>query len=141
MFIRCTPTSRSSTSERYFTHRLVASVRVGTKVRQRTLLKLGRHFPLDSALWSAPCVRIDEILGGQMAWVLVPGQEELESTAQRIAAQLLTRKSEAPAVSEGGKLAPAADIQSLDVDSLELVRLRSVGVEHLGLWAKGHVGF
>ena len=46
--------------------------------------------------------------------------------AQRIAAQLLART---------GACAEGPDIQRVDVDSLELVRPRSVGVEHVGLWA------
>ena len=36
--------------------------------------------------------------------------------------------------------AKRADFQSVDVDSLELVRPRSVGVEHVGLWAMEQVG-
>lgn len=145
MFIRRTPTGSASTGERYFTHRLVSSVRVGGKVRQCTLLNLGRHCPLDQSLWPALCVRIEEILAGQLAWVPVKGQEELEATAQRIAAQWLARKAEAPGPAAGsagdGVAPPAPDIQSVDVDSLELVRPRSVGVEQLGLWAMRQVDF
>ena len=44
MFIRRTQTRTTTTGEVYFTHRLVRSERVGDKVRQRTLLNLGRHF-------------------------------------------------------------------------------------------------
>ena len=33
-----------------------------------------------------------------------------------------------------------SDIQRVDVDSLELVRPRSVGVEHVGLWAMDQLG-
>ena len=32
------------------------------------------------------------------------------------------------------------DIQRVDVDSLELIRPRSVGVEHVGLWAMDQLG-
>ena len=60
---------------------------------------------------------------------------ELEAHAQRIAAQLLARE-------RAGAPAPAHehDIQRLDVDSLELVRPRCVGVEHVGLWAMDQLG-
>ena len=37
--------------------------------------------------------------------------------------------------------APVADIQSVDIASLELHRPRSVGVEQLGLWAMQQLGF
>ena len=125
MFIRRTQTRSTDTGEAYFTHRLVRSERVGSKVRQRTLLNLGRHFEIEQHHWPALCRRIDEILTGQLQ--LDPdAPREVETHAQRIAAQLLAR-SDAP---DDGP-----DIQRVDVDSLELVRPRSVGVEHVGLWA------
>ena len=125
MFIRRTQTRSTDTGEAYFTHRLVRSERVGSKVRQRTLLNLGRHFEIEQHHWPALCRRTDEILTGQLQ--LDPdGPPGLETHAQRFAAQLLAR-SDAP---DDGP-----DIQRVDVDSLELVRPRSVGVEHVGLWA------
>jgi len=45
--------------ENYFTFRLVASQRIGAKVRQRTLLSLGRNFSLPKEQWSWLCARID----------------------------------------------------------------------------------
>ena len=89
------------------------------------MLNLGRHFEIEQHHWPALCRRIDEILTGQLQ--LDPdAPREVETHAQRIAAQLLAR-SDAP---DDGP-----DIQRVDVDSLELVRPRSVGVEHVGLWA------
>ena len=125
MFIRRTQTRSTASGERYFTFRLVRSERVDSKVRQRTLLNLGRHFEIAQPDWPALCRRIEEILTGQLALEhdTPPG---LETHAQRIAAQLLAR---AGAPGEG------PDIQRVDVDSLELIRPRSVGVEHVGLWA------
>ena len=58
MYIRRTHTSNSATGERYTTHRLVQSERRGGRVRQVTLLNLGRHFALPPEAWP-PCVRID----------------------------------------------------------------------------------
>ena len=80
------------------------------------------------------CRRIDEVLTGQLQ--LDPDcPPELEAHAQRIAAQLLARE-------RAGAPAPAHehDIQRVDVDSLELVRPRSVGVEHVALWAMDQLG-
>jgi hypothetical protein len=37
--------------------------------------------------------------------------------------------------------APVTDEQAVDVNSLELVRPRAVGVEHIGLWAMRQVDF
>ena len=59
MFIRRTQTRTTTTGETYFTHRLVRSERVGDKVRQRTLLNLGRHFDAAQNDWPALCRRIE----------------------------------------------------------------------------------
>ena len=134
MFIRRTQTRSARSGEAYFTFRLVCSERVGEKVRQRTLLNLGRHFPVGQSAWPVLCRRIDEVLTGQLR--LHPQcPAELEAHAQRIAAQLLARE-------RAGTPAPPhePDIQRLDVDSLELVRPRCVGVEHIGLWAMDQLG-
>ena len=64
MFIRRTSTRRSG--EHYHTFRLVRSVRSGSKVRQRTLLNLGRHFDVAPCDWPSLCRRIDELLTGQL---------------------------------------------------------------------------
>ena len=134
MFIRRTQTRSSRSGESYFTFRLVRSERIGSKVRQRTLLNLGRHFEVAQSAWPVLCRRIDEVLTGQLP--LNPDcPAELETHAQRIAAQLLARKRTGTPVA-----AHRPDIQRVDVDSLELIRPRSVGVEHVGLWAMDQLG-
>ena len=136
MFIRRTQTRTTTTGEVYFTHRLVRSERVGDKVRQRTLLNLGRHFDAAQSDWPALCRRIDEVLGGQLQ--LAPDcPPALESHAQHIAAQWLARHADL----SGAATPPQGhDVQQVDVDSLELIRPRSVGVEHVGLWAMDQLG-
>ena len=48
MFVRRTRT-RATDGAEYHTRRLVRSERDGDRVRQRTLLNLGRHFALDAS--------------------------------------------------------------------------------------------
>jgi hypothetical protein len=67
MYIRRTHTSNSATGERYATHRLVQSERVGGRVRQVTRLNLGRHFALSPEEWPALCVRLEDLRSGQSA--------------------------------------------------------------------------
>jgi hypothetical protein len=67
MYIRRTHTSNSATGERYTTHRLVQSERVGGRVRQVTLLNLGRQFTLPQEEWPALCARLEELRSGQGA--------------------------------------------------------------------------
>ena len=66
MFIRRTQTRSTPSGQTYFTHRLVRSHRVSGKVRQQTLLNLGRHFSIPRHDWPLLCRRLDEILSGQL---------------------------------------------------------------------------
>ena len=51
MFIRRTQTRNRSYGEPYLTYRLVHSARVGSSVKQSTLLNLGSHFDLPQGQW------------------------------------------------------------------------------------------
>ena len=108
------------------------SERSGEKVRQRTLLNLRSDFPVERGHWAVLCARIQRLLDRQGELVPLSCPEEVERYAQRIAAQLL---NSAPS---GGVGRP--DLQTVDVGSLELTRPRSVGVEHVGLWAMERLG-
>ena len=135
MFIRQTKTSSATSGEPYLTFRLVSSERIGGKVRQQTLLNLGRNFSLPREQWPQLCTRIEEILSGQMT--LLPVSPEIETLAQRYAARLVTRQQP---VGQGNEFKPP-EYQEVDVDSLELVRPRSIGIEHVGLAALNWLGF
>ncbi|MFT5164694.1 MAG: hypothetical protein ACI9FJ_003303 [Alteromonadaceae bacterium] len=47
MYIRQTKIKNSKQGVSYYTYRLVESVRDGEKVKQHTLLNLGKHFSID----------------------------------------------------------------------------------------------
>ena len=93
---------------------------------------LGSDFPVERRHWAVLCSRIQQLLDRQAELVPLSCPEEVERHAQRIAAQLL---NSAPS---GGTGRP--DLQTVDVGSLELIRPRSVGVEHVGLWAMERLG-
>ena len=133
MFIRQTKTSSSSNGESYLTFRLVASERVGKQVRQKTLLNLGRQFALAKDDWPLLCSRIEQILSGQGS--LLHESAAIEALAQRYAARLVAAKPSTAPTPEG-----SAEYQEVDVNSLEVVRPRSVGVEHAGLAALAELG-
>ena len=140
MYIRRTQTRNTATGERYFTHRLVRSERLGGKVRQVTLLNLGRHFAVAQSDWPTLCARVEELLSGQEVLLGGCGGLLIEREAQRLAALLLARQGSAPAVATAGAVAPL-EVHSLVVDSLKLSRPRTVGVEAVGLWAMAQVQF
>ena len=133
MFIRRARTRTTESGKAYFSYRLVRSERNGARVRQRTLLNLGSDFPIEQAHWPLLCDRIGQLLDPQAALIPLACPPAVEGQAHRIAAHLLNR---APRAADPRR----ADLHSVDVNSLELVRPRSVGVEHVGLWAMERLG-
>lgn len=132
MYIRRARTRTTQNGETYYAYRLVESERVADKVRQRTLLNLGSNFPVERQHWPLLCARLGQLLDPQGDLVKLDCPRDVEHHAQHIAAQLLER---APA-----REAEPPDLQTVDVNSLSLVRPRSVGVEALGLWAIEKLG-
>jgi hypothetical protein len=138
MYIRRTQTRNSATGEAYYTHRLVQSVRVGSQVRQTTLLNLGRHFAPAQEEWPALCARLEELRSGQGALLGGVGSMRVEREAQRLFARWLARQ---PVAATTASAPSTPDVQAIDVDSVELSRPRTVGVESVGLWAMAEVDF
>jgi transposase len=137
MFIRRTQTRNRTSGEPYTTHRLVQTSRVGASVKQTTLLNLGSHFDLPQQEWPALAKRIDELLQGQAPLIDALLSETGQALAQRYAAQLIaTRPSAATLTAAQASATDPSEpgrYQEVDLDSLELVRPRSVGVEHAAL--------
>jgi hypothetical protein len=132
MYIRRNTTRSRSRGEPYATYRLVESERVGGKVKQRTVLNLGRHFEVAPESWPELVARIEQLLSGQQALVPLDLLLELEQRAQHYAAQILRSRGEAPS-------APA-DYQEVNLNAIELMRARSVGVEHVAWYAAEQLG-
>jgi hypothetical protein len=161
MYIRRTHTNNSATGERYYTYRLIENRRIDGKPRQIILLNLGKHFAVNQDHWATLCIRIDEVMRHQASLFPMDFPPSVELEAQRIAAQLLTKQAETypkkiesttePTTSESvtTSIPPSTpisniltiDIQSVDIDSLEMIRPRSVGVEQVGLWAMQQLDF
>jgi hypothetical protein len=167
MFIRRTQTRNRVSGEPYVTFRLVHSARVGNAIKQTTLLNLGSHFDLPQAQWPALAQRIDELVRGQHSMLDATLPEAVQVFAQRFAAQVIARQrpmpslgtaaaapdvttpaaapaAECPTKGPGSPPAAAVELtryQEVDLDSLELVDPRSVGVEHAALSAMRQCGF
>ena len=90
MFIRQTRTNNKATGEGYFTYRLVRGERIAGKVRQITVLNLGRHFPVSQDDWPLLCSRIEQLLAPQalLCDILCPARSTRSS--------LMTSRSEKP---------------------------------------------
>jgi len=164
MFIRRTQTRNRVSGEPYVTYRLVHSARSGGSIKQTTLLNLGSHFDLPQAHWPALARRIDDLVHGQRSMLDATLPEEVQVFAQRFAAQIIARKPAEPSPSVAPALAhdradpvPAKAVasapssapieagevdryQEVDLDSLEMVDPRSVGVEQAALAAMRQCG-
>ena len=128
--IRQTKISSRRSGDAYTTFRLVASERIGGRVKQRTILNLGANFSLPKEKWPELCTRIEQILAVQGS--LFPLTDDIEREAQNYATLLVTKDGASERQDENGS---RCDYQEVDVNSLELVRPRSIGVEHVGLAA------
>lgn len=164
MFVRRTQTRTRLSGEPYFTHRLVRTERVEGRVKQVTLLNLGRHFELPTAQWPLFCTRLSELLSLQQSLAPTVVPDAVAQAVERYAAQLQPRvvggvgrveqrrKAAAPRADAGqAPAAPELDLTlpapavtaapsdpSADLvhaDTLELRDGRSVGVESLALHA------
>jgi hypothetical protein len=148
MFIRCTQTrsrtSAQSSDAPYTTFRLVQTSRVGGAVRQTTLLNLGSHFDLPRPQWAALAKRIDDLLHGRCGVPDAMLSAAGEALAQRYAAQLIAlQPADAAAQAEASRAKAGSQpdrYQEVDLDSLDVVRPRSIGVEHAALMAMRQFG-
>jgi len=147
MFIRRTQTRNRASGEPYSTYRLVQTARVGAAVKQTTLLNLGSHFDLPPDEWAALAQCIDELMHGQRPLLDATLSDAGQALAQRYAAQLIALQPSAASLTPAtaataAKADPGAvgRYQEVDLDSLELVRPRSVGVEHAALSAMRQCG-
>jgi transposase len=139
MFIRRSATRNLATGESYLTHRLVRTERIDGKVRQITLLNLGRHFDVGQDHWPLFCQRLEEIMASDPVLMATSLPIRLEQMAQRYASLLVARSSSCgPSARDEKRKAPL--YHEVDGDSLQTTRPRSVGVEHVGLHAMTQLG-
>ncbi len=130
MYIRKTKTLDQG--EAYFTYRIVESVRVGKQVKQHTLLNLGKDFAIESTHWPLLTTRIEQLLQ-----TTEPQQETLFALTDELG-QLLEAAAQHYSSLICAKLAqpldsasPESDYHRVDIDHVEAVQARSIGVETL----------
>jgi len=134
MYIRRTTTTGSNAKKAYYTYRLVETERVNGKVKQRTVLNLGRHFKVAKDDWKPLVSRISQLLGVQNDLFSVALDVELEQMAQNYASRIITScssKNTSRALSEHYSISP---------DNMMFIRPRRVGIEYLTLHAVSQLG-
>ena len=130
MFIRQTKTRSASSGDSYSTYRIVESRRVGKKVSQHTLLNLGSNFDLPSDVWPELCTRVEQILNSDTPLFTVGFS--IEKSAQHIYSQIIARRGELKNLED---IKGNEDFQEIDLNSVQQIKPRSVGAEHVSLAA------
>ncbi len=136
MYIRKTTTKNPAQGDASFTYRIVESVRVGTQVKQRTLLNLGKDFAIEPRQWPLLTTRIQQLLQGGKT-----GQDELfdlademsqmlEVAAQRYSKLIIAKLGQAVTGA-----ASEADYHSVNINQIEAAEARSIGAETLAVHA------
>ena len=139
MYIRRTKTKTTDQGGASFTYRIVESVRVGTQVKQRTLLNLGKDFAIEPAQWPLLTARIEQFLQGtepRQAELFALADELgqlLEAAAERYS-NLIIDKLAQPVVATAIAI-PEQDYHSVDINHIEAAQARSIGVETLAMHA------
>ena len=103
MYIRRTKTKTLDEGGGYYSYRIVESIRVGDKVVQKTLLNLGKDFPIPKEQWPLLTKRIEQLIQQptprqeELLPLAEELDEQLESAAQHYSAQII-RKLARPVV-------------------------------------------
>ena len=136
MYIRRTKTKTAGHGEDSYTYRIVESVRVGTQIKQRTLLNLGKDFAIDPAHWPLLAARIEQLLQGSEPYQVElfaladDAGQLLEAAAERYSDLIIAKLAQPVAVAT-----PEQDYHSVDINHIEATQARSIGVETLAVHA------
>jgi transposase len=144
MYIRKTKIKNSKQGEAYYTYRIVESIREGNKVKQKTLLNLGKNFDIDPSHWPALISRIEQLLlddyqGEQTS--LFDLQHDLDKTlemaAQRYTAMIIQKQSQPIPTPCDETLSETTvhHYESVDINHLQTLKPRSIGIETLACHA------
>jgi transposase len=125
MFIRRTAHTNNKNGQKYYTYKLVESVRTRRGPRQRPVLNLGTDFSLPQERWKELADRIEAIISGQLN--LFPVPEEIEQAAKRYARRIIRRHGQRSPVAVEDQNKP--DFQRVDINSLDNEQIRTVGAE------------
>ena len=148
MYIRRTKTKTLDHGGGYYTYRIVESVRVGNKVKQKTLLNLGKDFSVAEEHWPLLTKRIEQLIQhpSQKQQELFPLSDELdhilENTAQHLSVQILRKLSSCSGVTaeEIASNIEETDYYTVDINHLEAFEPRTVGVETIAYFVFMQLG-
>ena len=124
MFIRKV-TQKTRKRKKYYTYKLVESIRTERGPRQRDILNLGVDFDLPREQWKTLANCTEEIITGQRSLIDYP--KEIRTLARRYAKKII--RAQASVVAEGEDILP--DYATIDVNSVDNEETRTVGAEYV----------
>ena len=119
--------SKTDKNKKYYTYRMMESIRIGKKVKKRTLLNLGSDFDLPQERWAELSGRIDDILHQRES--LFALEENLESLAQQYALKILSTQQRIQ--KENEKSGSDEIYKEIDIATIQNSDPKTVGVEHI----------
>ena len=124
--IKTVSKSKKDSTKKYYTYRLMESLRVGDKVKKITLLNLGSDFNIEQKEWANFSKRIDDIINKTPS--LFEFDKDLESLAQQYATKLILSKAKKqPSTKENED-----DIyREIDTTSIDNSDSKDIGCEHI----------
>jgi hypothetical protein len=116
--------SKKDSSEKYYTYRLMESVRIGKKVKKITLLNLGSDFSIEQEHWRDLATRIDDILKQRDR--LFEINNELEVIAVECAKKIVASQ----AIKQEESISKEEDrYKEIDITTIKNSDPKSIGVE------------
>ena len=122
--IKTTSKSKKNSSLKYYTYRLVESIRVGDKVKRITLLNLGSDFNVDQSDWSTLSKRVDEIINHRST--LFEIDKELERVAQQYAIQIISTQAK-----KDEDIKIEDNYKEIDISSVKNSDIKDIGIENV----------
>jgi len=95
------------------------------------LLNLGTNFDLPRDLWPELCIRIEQILNCEQP--LFISSPAIEKSAQHLYPQIIARRGEIQKRNDENGTDDPRNFEEVDINSLQQIKPRSVGAEHVSL--------
>lgn len=126
--------SKKNSDDKYYTYRLMESLRVGDKVKKITLLNLGSDFSVEKRDWKILSDRVNDILNQTPS--LFELDKELESLAQQYATKIIASKAKVVTITKKGEDESKGEndedkYKEIDTTTLENSNPKSIGVENI----------
>jgi len=129
--IRTVSKSKNNSSDKYYTYRLMESLRVGEKVKKITLLNLGSDFSVEQKDWRVLADRVSDIIS--QTPTLFEIDATIESLAQQYAIKIIASKAKVlDSAKDGDDVSDSEDTyKEVDVTTIKNSNPKTIGVEHI----------